>query len=171
MSATVALRGGLPGGEPLQHRPGLEDLDRLALVDEPDPGAAVSLVLDQALLLEPGQRGADRRAPDAERRGQIGLDEPLVGLQAPADDRVAQLVLGPRGPKIVDNLVDHAGNRMWPVKSPGRGPSRRREPSDLEQQRLAALRQPGQHLVERWRSARRGLEIRRAGQPSRSAMP
>ena len=67
-------------GQPLEHGAGFEDLDRLALGHEPHPGAAVALVLDEALVLEPRQRGADSRAPHSERPGQLHLDEALVRL-------------------------------------------------------------------------------------------
>ena len=56
----------MAGGQPLEHGSRLEDLDGLLRPDEPDPGAAVALVLDQPLVLEAGQRGTDGRAPDAE---------------------------------------------------------------------------------------------------------
>jgi hypothetical protein len=72
----------------------LEDLDGLLDRDEPDSRAAVVLALHQALLLEADERGADRRAAGAERFGEGGLDEALVGLELPRDDGVSESLVG-----------------------------------------------------------------------------
>jgi hypothetical protein len=46
------------------------------------------------LLLEPDERGADRRTADAQRLDEVGLDEALVRLQLSGDDRVAERPVG-----------------------------------------------------------------------------
>src|SRR5262249_38829533 len=103
-----------------EHHARLEDLRRLLLVDEPHLRAAVPLVLDQALLREPHERGAHGGAARMEHPGQVGLDEALVRLQPPTHDRLSQLLVRtlrdvPRGGgrvghasghRIVDNLMD-----------------------------------------------------------------
>ena len=61
-----------------------------ASADQAHSGATVGLELDQALVLEPGQRGPHRRAPDAEAPRQIGLDQALVGKQLAGHDRGPQ---------------------------------------------------------------------------------
>ena len=65
------VRGAGPLGrqachESLEHGARLQDLHRLALGDEPDPGAAMAFVLHQALVLESHQRRPDQRAAHAQ---------------------------------------------------------------------------------------------------------
>ena len=82
----VALRRvqrGAAHGQALECRPRLDDLDRLALRDEADLGAAVALVGNQPVLLETHQRGADRGAAEPEGLAQLGLDQALARLQSP----------------------------------------------------------------------------------------
>ena len=119
------------GGEALEHGARLDDLDRLLRADQPDAGAAVALVLHEAFVLEPGQRGAYRGAAHAELASHLDLDQALAGLEAAGDDRRAQAVFGARlvvpssaqpapigvhsstpptgvgASRIVDNLVNH----------------------------------------------------------------
>jgi hypothetical protein len=116
-------------GHALERRPRLEDLDRLALIHHPHAGAAMALVLDEPFVLEPSERGSHRCAPDPERLRQRHLDQALVRLQSPADDRLSDRVLGPphlavqgvgtirsSEASIVNNLVDHdpANVSPWP---------------------------------------------------------
>jgi hypothetical protein len=70
--------------------------------DHPHAGTAIPLTLDEVLLLEANKRGADRCSPDAERLGQVGLDKPLVRLEAAGDDCIVQQAVG---------LVGRAGGR------------------------------------------------------------
>ena len=84
-------------------------------------------MLDEALVLETGQRGAHGRPSDAQLSGHVCLDQPLGGLKAPGDDRLAQPILGSgtvdRG--IVDNFVDHLGAQLTVRELAMRGVLRR----------------------------------------------
>ena len=61
--------------------------------------------LDEPLLLEPGERGANAGPADAERPRQVCLDEPLLRLEVSEDDGLA---------KIVGNIVDDSVvNDTW----------------------------------------------------------
>ena len=53
----------------------------------------MTLVLDQALVLQAGQRSAHRRAPHPQLAGDVHLDQAFAGLEAAGDDGVAQPVL------------------------------------------------------------------------------
>jgi hypothetical protein len=77
-----------------EHLARLEDLDRPRQRHHAYARAAVPLALDEVLLLEPHERGPDRRAADAQRLDEVGLDEALVRLQLSADDRLVQRAVG-----------------------------------------------------------------------------
>jgi hypothetical protein len=72
---------GLPGGEALEDRARLKNLDRLRLTDQFDPGAAVGRQHDDAVLAEAHQRGAHHSPADSQPGRQVCLDEPFVGVQ------------------------------------------------------------------------------------------
>ena len=85
----------VPRGQPLEHRPGLEDLDRLAA---PPPAARGRRGGARARPV-PRARAAPapcgrRSGPTPSSLGQIGLDQALARLKAAGDDRLAQLVFG-----------------------------------------------------------------------------
>ena len=80
MSVSARPGGRVASGHPSSRGARLEDLDRLALVDQPHPRTAVADVLDEPLLLEPRERGPDRGPADAEHARQIGLDQMLIRL-------------------------------------------------------------------------------------------
>ena len=114
--------GGLANGQPLERGARLQDLDRLGQRNAAHAGAAMGLELHQALVLEPGQRGAHGRAPHAEPPRQIGLHQALVGQQPTGHDRGSQTVLGAvlsgafHRRKIVDNFVHESSiNGSRPV--------------------------------------------------------
>ena len=58
------------------------------------PRAPVAFELDQAFLVQPHQGGADCRTARANPLGYRRFDQPLVGMELAADDRLAQLVIG-----------------------------------------------------------------------------
>ena len=97
----------MPGGQPLEHRARLQDLDGFLRLHEPHSRAAVALVLDQPLVLEPGERGAYGGAPHAQHLREIGLDQTLARLKTAGDDRFAQSVFRAAVGRIVNNLVNH----------------------------------------------------------------
>ena len=76
----------VPRCEPLEDHAGLQDLGRLVVVDKSHLGSAMRLVLDEALLHEAHERGADGRARRVQQRNQVRFDEALVGLEPAADD-------------------------------------------------------------------------------------
>jgi hypothetical protein len=76
--------------QPLERRPGLEDLDRLGLGHQPHARAAVRLALDQALVLEAHQGGPDRRARHPELGAHVGLHEALIRRELAAHDRLPE---------------------------------------------------------------------------------
>ncbi len=80
------IGGGVARGQALEHGAHLEDLHRLPRLDAPYAGATVAVVLDQALLLEAGQRGANRPAAHGHPPGQLAFNQPLAGLELPVDD-------------------------------------------------------------------------------------
>ena len=86
--------GGPPGQHPFEDGAHLLDLHRLAIRDVPDPRAPVAFELDEAFLVEPDQRRADRGAASPDPLRDRRFDEPLVGMQLAADDRLAELVIG-----------------------------------------------------------------------------
>ena len=57
-----------------------------------DPGAAVSLENDEALLLQADQRLADRAAAHLHLRRQLVLAQPFTGRDLTGDDRSTQVV-------------------------------------------------------------------------------
>jgi hypothetical protein len=64
------------------------------VLDQADACAAVSLVLDEPFLFQAGERGADERAAHSQGAGQVAFDQALVRLEAPGDNRFAELILG-----------------------------------------------------------------------------
>jgi hypothetical protein len=111
--------GGASCQESLQGSANLLDLQRLAVVDQPDACAAVRLQDDQPLLVEPDERSANGSAPRTDQLRDRGLDQPLVRLEPATDDRLAQCVvdvlrdpgLVVAGSQIIVNNVDNC--RPW----------------------------------------------------------
>src|SRR5205807_5335159 len=79
----------------LEGDPDLLDLERLLVGDQPNPGPAIRLASDQAFLVEPDQGGANAGSTGPEQAGKVCLDQPLVGLEPAADDRVSELPVDP----------------------------------------------------------------------------
>ena len=149
----------------LERRARLDDLDRLALGDEADLGAAVALVGDQPVLLETHQRGADRGAAEPEGLAQLGLDQALARLQGARGDGVAQhlvagwpwrrahvgAILGGVRGRIVANP---SANGRWGAMWPGRSRSRV-APASLRPRRSRAARRRARPAARGRRRPRR----------------
>ena len=88
------VQRGVPRHQLLEGDAHLLDLERLPVGDPAHPRAPVRLALDEALLLEPDEGGADGRPAGAEQLGQVGLDQPLVGMQAAVHDRLSKGPIG-----------------------------------------------------------------------------
>ncbi len=82
-------RRGATGEEALECDPDFLYLQRLALVDQPDPGPSVALKDDQTLLVQPDESGANRRSARTDQLRDRGFDQPLIWMKPPADDRFA----------------------------------------------------------------------------------
>ena len=80
----------MAGDQLLERRANLLDLERLAVREQAHPRSPVGLAGDHPLLVEPDQRGPDRRPTGAQQPGEVGLDEALVGLEAAPDDRLTK---------------------------------------------------------------------------------
>ena len=124
----------------VQRRDDLEGVLGIAAVERRHARVAVGRALDEAAVLQPRQGLADRRAADAQPRGQLGVAQLLAGLQRAVEDRVAQ-------PRVGLVAQQHAGRdglarRNWHVKyhtplvKPQ--PPRPRRPSVRVQERRAA---------------------------------
>ncbi len=84
-------RGG-PGQESLQCVAHLLDLECFPRRDQPDAGTPMRLADDEPFLIQHREGRADGRAPRAVSNGEIRLDQPLVGLELAADDRLPEAV-------------------------------------------------------------------------------
>ena len=77
----------------IRHSIGIRTLNRSrtsSCVSTRDERAAVALALEQALVAERLDRGADRRAGDAELARQVGLGQRRAGLDRAVEDLLAQ---------------------------------------------------------------------------------
>ena len=96
--AEIGRRGvfsGVSRHQLLEGDPDLLDLERLLVGDQPNPGPAIRLASDQAFLVEPDQGGANAGSTGPEQAGKVCLDQPFVGLEPAADDRVSELPVDP----------------------------------------------------------------------------
>ena len=137
----AAPRWPRPAADPgaLEHQPGAADVVHRARppgVDDRD--AAVGLAGGQALGDQHGQRLADGRPGDAQRRGQGDLAQRRAGLELAVEDRPAQLVGDPvdgRGVLEVQRAERLGASDMRPVlvrytPAQSRGPPQVRPPCD-----------------------------------------
>ena len=93
--------GGLADGQTFENRAGLQDLDRLVVRDLPHARPPVRLADDEPFLLEADERRSHGAARHLERRAEVRLDEPGIGREVAADDRVAEgVVVGRRSTSV-----------------------------------------------------------------------
>ncbi len=109
----VGVKCDEPRGHAFERRPGLHDLDDLALALPYDEDAAPRNRAHQTLVLEPRHRLADGRAADSEVRGELALVEPdlvVDVVDVHLRDCLAQRRIGLRfeGEVALERLDDEA---------------------------------------------------------------